>query len=41
MEQTQKLKKYDFEKALKSGYSKSQIVNSLRNNYDTNLDWER
>ncbi|WP_297579186.1 DEAD/DEAH box helicase family protein [uncultured Helicobacter sp.] len=41
MEQTQKLKKYDFEKALKSGYSKSQIVNSLRNNYDTNLDWEK
>ncbi|MBD5165218.1 DEAD/DEAH box helicase family protein [Helicobacter sp.] len=41
MEQTQKLKKYDFEKAFKSGYSKSQIVNSLRNNYDTNLDWER
>lgn len=41
MEQTQKLKKFDFEKALKSGYSKSQIVNSLRNNYDTNLDWEK
>lgn len=41
MEQAQKLKKYDFEKALKSGYSKSQIVNSLRNNYDTNLDWEK
>lgn len=41
MEQAQKLKKYDFDKALKSGYSKSQIVNSLRNNYDTNLDWEK
>lgn len=41
MEQTQKLKKYDFDKALKSGYSKSQIVNSLRNDYNTNLDWEK
>lgn len=43
MEQQQpKLGRYDFEKAIKGGLSKSQIINSLRNNYDTEgVDWEK
>lgn len=40
MEQTKQFKKYDFDKAIKSGYSKSEIIKSLRNDYETTLDWE-